>query len=129
MSDEPFADPPEDDGSELQPDQTYNAADPVSNRKRQRKSVREEAERRRFWEGIFASEVGRREMWAILQASGAFENRFATTGTGFPDPLATYLHLGQTKFGLWLYHEWTRNARDGVLAMMDEFHPQFRRPK
>lgn len=129
MSDEPFGDAPEDDGGELSPESTFNAADPVAVRKRQRRVVRADAESRKFWEGVFASEVGRREMWAILKAAGAFDVRFSHGPVGFPDPQATWFHLGQTKFGMYLYHEWMKQARDGVLTMLDEHSPQFARPK
>lgn len=104
----------------------------VANVRALRRSKRDAFERQRqaqeFWQKVFADPVGRREMWAILEASHAFSERFAAGPAGFPDPLATWFHAGEQALGHRLYLTWMQLDRAGVLLMQDEHDPRFAKP-
>lgn len=86
-------------------------------RRRERKKKREAREAEEFWRAVFASPVGRREVWKILEAAGTFEVRFAASPGGFPDPNATWFHFGQRELGQRLYLGWQHRLPDEVRAM------------
>ena len=119
--------PPSDDA----PSDTglVDAADPGVHRKRLTKAALRHREIQRFWQGVFASEIGRAEMWSILQSAGTFDDRFGVGPNGFPQPEASWFHMGARSFGLRLFQSWTALARDGVFLMQDEHDPRFTHPK
>jgi hypothetical protein len=80
-----------------------------------------------FWTRVFADPVGRREMWAILQAGHYFEERFACGPNGFPQPEATWFHAGEKALVERLYLSWARFDRAGVFLMHDEHDARFSR--
>ena len=90
---------------------------------------RREAEGSKFWSQVFAHPVGRREMWGILQATHAFEERFACGPNGFPQPEATWFHAGEQALGQRMFFSWQRLDPQGVLLMLQEYHPHFAKPK
>jgi len=69
----------------------------------QKRHAHEEAA---FWQHIFASPVGRRAMWKLLNEFNTFKTVFATTGSGVPDPLATWYGHGQQMTGQAIYQRW-----------------------
>jgi hypothetical protein len=115
---------------ESQPDKgPVDAADPVVHRKRLTKAALHHREVQRFWQGVFSDPVGRAEMWGILQQAGTFDDRFGVGPNGFPQPEASWFHMGSRSLGLRLYQSWSAFARDGVFLMQDEHDPRFTRPK
>lgn len=116
MSDE--TDAPPDDG----PD---NATSRVRSESHKRRLAREAFEAREFWKAVFGNQVGRREMWRLLQQMHPFEERFACGPNGFPQPDATWFNAGQQSIGLRIYHAWAVLDRDGVFQMHDENDSRF----
>jgi hypothetical protein len=102
-----------------------DAADEVAitaKRRRTRRRVNLAVE---FWRDVFASEVGRAEMWKLLQDTHAFEERFACGPNGFPQTEATWFHAGEMAFGLRLYHSWLALDHAGVALMHSENDSRF----
>ena len=80
----------------------------------QEKRAREAGE---FWQWVFSQEVGRREMFAILNHLHAFEQPFAVGPNGFPQPEATWARLGSMAAGQALYHKWLKENPPAVMQM------------
>lgn len=93
--------------------------------KRQR-ARRADEEAAIFWRAVFADPVGRREMWAILDDTHAFDARFGNSPNGSPDPLATYYQSGKRDVGSRLWRSWLRLDPEGVLLMTKEHDPAFK---
>lgn len=106
-----------------------DAGDPETHRKRLTKAALRDRDVRRFWEGVFANPVGRAQMWEILRQAGTFDDRFGVGPSGFPQPEASWFHMGARSLGLRLYQSWLALAREGVCLMQDEHDPRFMRPK
>jgi hypothetical protein len=127
MADDPFTEPVED---QEQPDTAaVDAADPVAHRKRLTKAALRHRDIQRFWQSIFSDPIGRAEMWGILQQAGTFDDRFGVGPSGFPQPEASWFHMGARSLGLRLFQSWAALAREGVFLMQDEHDPRFTRPK
>jgi hypothetical protein len=127
MADDPFTEPFED---QEQPDTAeVDAADPAAHRKRLTKAALRHRDIQRFWQGIFSDPIGRAEMWGILQQAGTFDDRFGVGPSGFPQPEASWFHMGARSLGLRLFQSWAALAREGVFLMQDEHDPRFTRPK
>lgn len=103
----------------------FDAGDPVAARKRVRKLEFQQQQAADFWKRVFASDVGRREMWGILDACHTFETKFGVGPTGFPQPEATWFHRGEQSIGERLFHSWSRLDREGVWRMLDEHDPRY----
>lgn len=116
------------DRPELLPHLT-NAADQEEIERREKMRLEIEREDRRFLKRMLSSTAGRRFVWGILQASGAFEERYGFGPTGAPHSEATWAYRGQKDLGLRLYHSWSILDREGILALLDEFHPLFPKPR
>jgi len=99
---------------------TVNAAEPQSIERQKRRRRKTQYEADLFWQQVFASEVGRREMWAILQSGHAFETPFMAGPSGFPDPNAAWHRAGEMSFAQRLYHSWMAAAPEGVIKMHQE---------
>ena len=129
--DEPLDLEPEDDEADGEPDPGTpdSAADKRRLRKQARRRELDEQESARFWEGVFASEVGRREMWAILRAAGVAEPRFGASPNGFPDPHATFFRAGVQSVSDYLLREWQVRDFAGVNLMLCEHDPRFAKAK
>lgn len=106
-----------------------NAADPIKVQRREKKLQRQARERDEFWIKIFASPVGRREMWAILSEGHCFEDRFACGPNGFPQAEATWFHAGQQALAQRLYQSWQLRDYEGVYRMLCENDPRFSKAK
>jgi hypothetical protein len=126
-ADEQFSEP----SDEPQPDSggPVDAADPAVHRKRLTQAALRHQEVQRFWRAVFDNPVGRAEMWGILQQAGTFDDRFGVGPNGFPQPEASWFHMGARSLGLRLFQSWTALAREGVFLMQDENDPRFSQPK
>lgn len=92
-------------------------------RKRERRKKREARESEEFWKAVFATPIGRREMYRILAEAGTFEQRFAVGPTGFPDALASWYHRGAHDFGQRVYQGWLMRMPQEVVHMRAENDP------
>lgn len=110
---------------EVESEPPFDAGDPATIKRRTRKLEFQQQQAADFWKRVFASEVGRREMWNILQACHTFETKFACGPTGFPQPEATWFHAGEASIGERLFHSWSRIDRDGVWRMLDEHDARY----
>ena len=123
-------DQPAEPSDDTQPDAgPVDAADPVVHRQRLTKAALHHREVERFWQRVFDDPIGRSEMWDLLQQAGTFDDRFGVGPNGFPQPEASWFHMGARSLGLRLYQSWTALARGGVMLMQDEHDPRFARPK
>ena len=109
-------------------DATPSAADPVARARKENAVELERRETEEFWKAVFASPVGRREVWQLLQSCHTFEERFACGPNGFPQPEATWFHAGEQSFGLRLYQKLMRLDRAGLGIMHDEYDSAFIKP-
>lgn len=118
-----------DDDDELEPLPTeqpsVDAASVRALRKRETKRQIAERESVTFWRAVFGSDIGRREMWGLLQATHAFETVFACGPNGFPQSEATWFKAGEQSVGQRLHQSWFKVAREGVMLMHDEYDPRF----
>lgn len=106
-----------------------DAASEQGLRKQRTRSRLRQKESDRFWQSQLATEIGRRELWRVLEAAGAFNVSFACGPNGFPQPEATWFQFGQTQFGQRLFFSWQRIDPQGVLLMQQENDPRFQRKK
>lgn len=129
---DPSEDPPEvpdDDAAEERPEDLgqQSAASPRDTRKREDKRKRELREDRELLQKLLQLPQGRRFIWSILRAAGAFEERYGFGPYGAANQEATWAYRGQKDLGLRLYHSWSVLDRAGMLAVLDEHHPHFPR--
>ncbi|MGE5148490.1 MAG: hypothetical protein ACM3II_00095 [Rhodospirillaceae bacterium] len=123
-----------DDPEEVSPPQpgersgATDTADPVAIKRARRRIKSAEEDAVGFWREVFATPIGRREMWGILASGGAFEERFAHGPNGFPAPEATWCHAGEQRLAFRLYMSWMRLCPDGTALMLREHHPAFATP-
>lgn len=123
---------PEDDGPEDRPEklpEQRNLSDAREERKRRRKRAVEQRDTAEFIRKALSDPAGRRVLWDILQAAGTFEERYGDVNGYAPNREATWALRGQKDLGLRLYHSWSIADRAGMLSLLDEFHPQFPKPK
>lgn len=124
-------DPDQPDDETLPTDQvTVDVASPegLKQQRRTAKQVRQNGED--FWHQVFASEIGRREMWQIIHTDmHAFNPNFAVGPVGFPDPNAAWYERGIQDKGLILYHRWLALEPEGVRKMHEENDPRFGKQK
>lgn len=102
-----------------------DAGSPSGVRKQRTRSKLEATEGAKFWRGILATKVGRRELWRILQSAHAFETKFACGPNGFPQSEATWFARGEQDLGLRIFFSWQRIDPQGVLLMQQENDPRF----
>lgn len=120
--DAPFADEDAEENAPVIP----NAADPGHQRRIRGAGKRAEAERALFWRGVFASEVGRREMWDIINTMHFHKDRFCESGNGSPFTEATWAEAGIQRIGFQLYRKWLGMEPEKVLLMLRENDPALR---
>ena len=121
---------PDDDEPEVEPvDETPDATDPESQKRAIRRRKKQDDERAEFWKRTLADPVGRLVLWELFRECGVFEHRFAASPAGFPNPEATWFHLGQKDIGERLYRTLLRHDRLAVCAMHDEHDPDWQKPK
>lgn len=95
----------EDDAADDEP-LIPNAAEPNQIRRRKETVKRRQQQAAEFWRAVFGSEVGRREMWGILDSTGAFAQRFGTAPNGAPEPIETQRQEGEHRAGFRLFLSW-----------------------
>lgn len=114
------------DGRDLAP----SAADPKAVREQRRRKDLADKERIRFWQGVLADPVGRRELWQLIGVEAhAFEQRFGCSPNGFPDQQATWFHLGEQMLGQRVYDSLCIIDPEGSFLMRGENDPRFPKPK
>lgn len=125
--DDPHGEPDDEGTEERAPaDQaTVDASDPKAHAKVRRRATRELEEAERFWRGVLADPVGRREIWSFLNRAHTFEIKLGIGPNGFPQPEASWIHAGERNIGQALYLLLARMDREGVLMMHDEHDPEF----
>lgn len=125
MSDEDELDLPDPN----QADQPYDAGDPVQveRQRRTRKLVDRDSER--WWQAVFASEIGRREMYGLLRDCKAFEERFACGPNGFPQPEATWFQAGESAWGRRIADTWMVRHPAEFILMLQENDPRFKKDR
>jgi hypothetical protein len=89
---------------------------------------RRQAEALTLWNAIFGTEIGRREMWGVLQAAKTFTFEFGCTPTGFAHPQATWAEFGTQQYGWRLFKSWKKLCPHGVMLMLEENDPDFKPP-
>lgn len=127
-----FDDDDEAEGAERQepePGTPDSAADPARIKKQERRAELDAREADDFWHGVFASPVGRREMWKLLMRAGIKDARFAAGPTGFPDPHATFFRAGIKSVSDDFLDEWTIRDFEGVTLMRMEHDSRFPKKK
>lgn len=113
---------------DIQPEGIGNAADPTEMRIAREKRDERMSDAERFWRGVLADPVGRREVWGLLQSAHTFEERFACGPNGFPQPEATWFHAGEQSWGQRLYQRLQFLDREGTWLMLDEHDSRYARP-
>ncbi len=120
---------PDDDDNELPTGQrTVDASSRRGLSKQRREQIERRNEAAMFWKQAFAHEIGRRELWNLLQELHPFETKFGCTPTGFPNPEATWAAHGEQQAGLRIFQSWLILDRDGTLLMQSENDPRFAPP-
>ena len=89
---------------------------------------RREEEARTFWNAVFATELGRREMWGVLSAAKTFTFEFGCTPGGFEHAQATWVEFGQQQYGWRLFRSWKKLCPEGVMTMLSENDPDLKPP-
>ena len=122
----------DDDDQSNEPDDLFPTEQPTVDagnlqavRKQRTRSRLQTKQSAAFWQRIFGTEVGRRELWRVLESAGTFQTPFACGPTGFPQPEATWFRAGQQELGLRLFFSWQRLDPGGVLLMQQEHDPRF----
>lgn len=87
-------------------DQPFDAGDPAQVKRRETAQQIQDREVARFWESVFASPIGRQEMWRLIANGRPFETPFAVGPNGFPQPEATWFKAGQAELSLRIYRSW-----------------------
>ena len=108
---------------------TVNAADPVEQRRRATRAELEDREAKEFWRTVFASEIGRREMWKLLEFHHPFSTQHRVAPNGFPAEMASLMALGEQQLGVRIYRWWQTIDRDGVMRMELENAADMQPPK
>lgn len=98
-------------------------------RKQKRQIRRKDRESADIWAPMLGTEIGRRELYGILEKCGTFEQRFATGPNGFPQSEATWMHAGEQRVGVWLYLMWLKLDPANTNLMLLENHPELRSKK
>lgn len=122
--------PDEEDDPTPAEERTVDAGSEAGVRRQRRRQKDAADEERDFWRAVFATPVGRREIWKILQEDmHAFDTRFGVGPAGTPDSNATWYHRGQQDMGLRFYHRWMAIDPAAVIQMHVENDPRFAQPR
>lgn len=87
----------------------------------------QEREAQRFWDLVFSTRPGRREMWKLLRDCAAFEDKFACGPNGFPQPDASWFHAGVASWGQRMSQTWLINHTAEFALMLKENDPRFQK--
>jgi hypothetical protein len=118
------------DPAELPPSEqeTVSADSPETERRRKTRIRREFEEAVGFWTDALKTQIGRREIWKLLQSAHTFEDRFACGPNGFPQVEATWFQAGEKAFGQRLWLSLQRYDLAGVLQMHSEHDDRLGKP-
>ena len=108
----------DDDTPSLQP--TVDASNPEVVREAALQSTLRGRQSREFWRGVMSSEIGREEVWKLLDDAHAFAERFAIGPSGFPQPEHTWFEAGQQAFGYRLFLTMMKHDPEHTLLMLSE---------
>jgi hypothetical protein len=108
--------------------ETVAADDLETERRRRTRIKREYDEAVAFWSHALSTEVGRREIWRLLESAHTFEDRFACGPNGFPQVEATWFQAGEKAFGQRLWLTLQKYDITGVLRMHSELDPRLAKP-
>lgn len=123
MSDEDEPDIPPAD----QPEPAFfDAGDPGQVKQRRVTAKIKAREAERWWNEVFASEVGRREMYKLLRDCNAFGTEFACGPNGFPQPEATWFKAGEAAWGKRMRDTWLVRHTEQFALMLRENHADFK---
>lgn len=124
----------DEDDADQQPDEVeveelpkFDAGDPDSVGKRNKKLEIQRKESERFWRYVFSLKVGRREMWRLLRDCKAFETEFACGPNGFPQPEATWFKAGEANWGKRVRDSWLVDHTEAFALMLRENDPRFQK--
>lgn len=122
----------EDDGQDLpapgqEESPLFDAGDPAAVKRRRVTAKMAERDAERFWNAIFASEVGRREMFKLLRDCNAFGTEFACGPNGFPQPEATWFKAGIADWGKRMRDSWLVAHTEMFALMLRENDPRFKK--
>lgn len=95
--------------------------------RKSRRIQRERTENDQFWRECLSTQVGRRCLWAILEAGHCFEERFMASPVGFTDPNATWFKAGEQAFAWKLFEVWQTIDYQGVYLMRCENDSKYRK--
>ncbi len=107
----------------------HDSASPKAYRASQKDQAIREAERVQFWNAVMHSDVGRREMWGLLQDAHFDSDQFGISPAGFPDPMASWLNRGAQAFGYRMFLTLLKHAREGTLLMLQEHDHRIKAPE
>ncbi len=96
---------------------TVDAASVEQFHAKEDEAERMDREVRELEAALFQNVTGRRLLWRLLEQLHPFTTTFGETPVGFPDPNATFYHLGQQQAGLAIYQKW-HCAHPHEVAMM-----------
>lgn len=99
------------------------SVDPERPRRIRNRQKRKLAEAQEFWRSVLASEIGRREVWGLLNELHPLECRFQCGPNGFPQPEATWSALGEQLAGQRILQTLRGLDPDGVRTMLEEHDP------
>lgn len=105
----------------------FDAGDPKAVGKRKADLKLRDEEGRRFWNAVFASRVGRREIYGLLRSCSAFDQRFACGPNGFPQPEATWFQAGESEWGRRMREQWCVERPAEFALMLRENDPRFQK--
>lgn len=109
---------------------TVDVGTPKGRNKQEREIDLRRLETEAFWKQVFATIVGRREMWKIMgEGLGAFKSEFAAAPGGVPDRDATWHRRGQHDYGFGLYLQLQMIVPEGLRLMLEENDPRFKKPE
>ena len=106
-----------------------NAAEPSRINERVARVKKDDELAESFWRSVLGDAIGRREIWAILQTAGTFDERFSVGPNGFPQSEATWFSAGQKALGLRIYHSLLVRDHQNVYQMHLENDPRFTKIK
>ncbi len=97
----------------------------------QRKEDRADLELREqanFWEAVFRTDIGCKEIWNLIGMGHPIETQFATSPAGFPDQFATFYKKGEQDLATRQFALVERACRDGYWRMRQRHDPRLQKP-
>lgn len=117
------------DETEIEPDDVVDVSTLEGLRKADKIRRRGRGKATEFWKAVLSTEIGRREIWALINDAGTFGARFGVGPNGFPNDHQTWFNAGQQEFGQRWYQFLLVLDPDGVRKMLIENDPRFKAEK